>query len=97
MAMVHDPGKHGGARDATHARMGRVIRMEKDVVVFEALRNRRSTFKSKNFSVIHLHPGISALEWAGVEQKKLPKACVPELELHRLVTVNDNPNHNRFS
>ena len=52
MAMVHDPGKHGGARDVTHARMGRVIRMEKDVAVFEALRDRRSIiFKSKNLTV----------------------------------------------
>ena len=27
LALVHDPGKHGGANDLTHARYGRVIRI----------------------------------------------------------------------
>ena len=87
LALVHNPGKHGGANDLTHARYGRVIRMEKDVPRFEALRDRATTFRSKNFSVIHLHEGISALQWAGLEPKKLPKACVPEVELSRFVTL----------
>ena len=43
LALVHDPGKHGGAKDITHARYGRVIRMEKDVPRFEALRDRATT------------------------------------------------------
>jgi hypothetical protein len=87
LALVHNPGKHGGANDLTHARYGRVIRMEKDVPRFEALRDRATTFRSKNFSVIHLHEGISALQWAGLEPKRLPKACVPEVELSRFVTL----------
>ena len=37
--------------------------------------------------VVELQPGISAMQWAGVEQKNLPKACVPEVELHKFVTV----------
>lgn len=92
LALVHDPGKHGGAADITHARYGRVIKMEKDVVVFESLRTPkgkdiRSQFRSKNFSVIHLHEGISALQWAGLEVKNLPKACMPEVELSRFTTI----------
>ena len=35
LALVHNPGKHGGADDLTHARYGRVIRMEKDVPRFD--------------------------------------------------------------
>ena len=86
LALVHDPGKHGGAKNVTHARYGRVIMMEKGIPTFEALRDRATTFRSKNFSVVHLHEGISALQWAGIESKRLPKACVPEVELSRFVT-----------
>jgi len=50
-----------------HIRLpGRVIRMERDVAVFEALRDRRSTFKSKNFSVIHLNQSQSDF-WSCLE------------------------------
>ena len=89
---MHDPGKHGGAEDITHARYGRVIKQEKDVTVFESLRTPagndiRTVFRSKNFSVIHLHEAISALQWAGLEQKKLPKACMPEVKLSECVTL----------
>ena len=92
LCLVHNPGKHGGADDITHARYGRVIRMEKDVAVFESLRtpagnDRRTIFRSKNFSVVHLHEGISALQWAGLEAKNLPKACMPEVDLSRFVTL----------
>jgi hypothetical protein len=86
LALVHDPGKHGSAKNVTHARYGRVIMMEKGIPTFEALRDRATTFRSKNFSVVHLHEGISALQWAGIESKRLPKACVPEVELSRFVT-----------
>ena len=87
LALVHNPGKHGGAKDVTHARYGQAVRMEKDVVVFESLRDKTTRFRSKNFSVIHLHEGISALQWAGLEPRKLPKACMPEVELSKFVTL----------
>ena len=43
--------------------------------------------KDESMSVIHLHEGISALQWAGLEQKKLPKACMPEVKLSEFVTL----------
>jgi hypothetical protein len=53
--------------------------MEKGIPTFEALRDRATAFRSKNFSVVHLHEGISALPLKGLrigafESKRLPCA-----------------------
>ena len=81
LMMVHNPygGKHGGFKDITKVRFGRVLRMERDVIVCETLGKRNTLIRTKNASAIPLRPGLSALDWAGIKLKKhqLPTAMLP--------------------
>ena len=88
LALVHKPGKHGGAYDLTNSRYGRAIRMDRDICVFETLDDRRDEFDSKHFAVLPLEPGVSALRKYGCERKlRLPKACLPRDDRPKHITV----------
>ena len=84
LCYVHEVGKHGGARDPSHARYGVVVRMEQDVAVFESIRRDGKSiteFRSKNFKPITLRPGVSAKQFVGipVDHDALSRACFPTI------------------
>eukprot|EP01047_Picozoa_sp_COSAG01_P026617 COSAG01_NODE_1721_length_9391_cov_5.427249_7_plen_185_part_00 len=82
LCYVHEVGRHNGANDPSHARYDvvHVVRMEKDVAVFESMRKDGrpvTEFRSKNFKPIPLRAGVSAKQFnmtsSGMEQ------CVDEI------------------
>ena len=59
LCMVAEPGKHGGAFDASNCRLGLVKRMDDDVAVFINSTGRQHERRSKNFWAYDLRPGLS--------------------------------------
>ena len=59
LCMVAEPGKHGGAFDASNCRLGLVKRMDDDVAVFVNPTGRQNERRSKNFWAYDLRPGLS--------------------------------------
>lgn len=88
LALVHLPGKHGGAYNLSNSKYGRAVRMERDTVLFESLDDKRTITKSKHFQVVNLEPGVSALQKVGIERKlRLPKACLPRDDRPKHITL----------
>jgi hypothetical protein len=84
LCFVHEVGRHNGANDPPHARYGVVVRMEKDVAVFESMRKDGrpvTEFRSKNFKPIPLRAGVSAKQFVGipVDHDALARACFPSI------------------
>ena len=80
LALVQIPHypKGSNVKNLARSRWGRVIRMEKDVVVFEDMKTR-TRFRSKNFVVVAIPPGMSAYEYVGLKVPPLPTTCLPLL------------------
>ena len=64
LAFVHQPGKHGGAQDISNGRWSRCVGIDKDTPIFEQVPKPPlgKTYRSKNFKVYDLKPGLSAYE-----------------------------------
>ena len=73
LALVQTPHypKGSNVKNLARSRWGRVIKMEKDVVVFEDMKTR-TRFRSKNFIVVALPPGMSAYEYVNNKPASLP-------------------------
>ena len=80
LALVQIPHypKGSNVKNLARPRWGRVIKMEKDVVVFEDMKTR-TRFRSKNLIVVALPPGMSAYEHVGLKVPALPTTCIPLL------------------
>eukprot|EP01047_Picozoa_sp_COSAG01_P019973 COSAG01_NODE_1126_length_11588_cov_40.954652_9_plen_501_part_00 len=86
LAFVHQPGKHGGAQDISNGRWSRCVGIDKDTPIFEQVPKPPlgKTYRSKNFKVYDLKPGLSAYEFMGhPPPSPLPKGAVdpPAAEL----------------
>ena len=77
--MVAEPGKHGGAFDASNCRLGLVKRMDDDVAVFVNPTGRQNERRSKNFWAYDLRPGLSP--WTHLrlshDADLTPPSCLP--------------------
>ena len=79
LALVHDPGKHGGALDISKSRLGISRRMDGDTCVFENVNTGKHEFYSKNFYCLDMRPGLSAHAYMRIQTdpNKKPRACLP--------------------
>ena len=79
LCMVAEPGKHGGAFDASNCRLGLVKRMDDDVAVFINSTGRQHERRSKNFWAYDLRPGLSP--WTHLRMSHdadlTPPSCLP--------------------
>lgn len=79
LCMVAEPGKHGGAFDASNCRLGLVKRMDDDVAVFVNPTGRQHERRSKNFWAYDLRPGLSP--WTHLrlshDADLTPPSCLP--------------------
>ena len=80
LAIVQIPHYPKGSNvgELARCRWGRVIKMEKDVPVFEDMATRHR-FRSKNFTVVALPPNMSAYEYVGLPVPALPTSCLPAM------------------
>ena len=79
LCMVAEPGKHGGAFDASNCKLGLVKRMDDDVAVFVNPTGRQHERRSKNFWAYDLRPGLSP--WTHLRMSHdtdlTPPSCLP--------------------